>query len=238
MTEEQRPIGCVFDAYGTLFNVAAATQRCRDALGPSADAFAALWRSKQLEYSWLRSLRGDYIDFWRVTGQSLDFALASFGIDDPALRSRLMELYFVLATYPEVSGVVQTLRAAGLKTAILSNGSPNMLTAAVQSGGLIGLFDAIISADAAGIFKPSPKVYDLAVERLRAPAERLWFVSSNYWDVSGAAAFGFRVVWVNRAGARRDPLPGVPEHEIASLEALPALIEDAGGAREPANPVD
>jgi 2-haloacid dehalogenase len=218
---------CVFDAYGTLFDVSAAAARCRSALGDHAEALTALWRSKQLEYSWLRSLRGDYVDFWHVTGQSLDYALAAIGLDDPALRSRLMELYFALDAYPDVREALGALKAAGMKTAILSNGSPSMLTAAVHRAALEGLLDAVISVDPVRIYKPHPTSYQLAVDQLRLPAERICFVSSNYWDASGAALFGFRVVWINRTGAKQDPLPGEPELEIGSLSALPALLAPA-----------
>ena len=215
---------CVFDAYGTLFDVAAATRRCRSALGEHAEALTALWRSKQLEYSWLRSLRGDYVDFWHITGQSLDYALAVLGFSDPALRSRLMELYFVLDAYPDVCGALGALKTAGLRTAILSNGSPSMLTAAVHRASLEQLLDAVISVNSVRIYKPHPTVYQLAVDRLRLPARQICFLSSNYWDVSGAALFGFRVVWINRTGAKPDVLPGRPEQEIASLSLLPALL--------------
>ncbi len=215
---------CVFDAYGTLFDVAAAASRCSAALDGRHLELGALWRSKQLEYTWLHSLRGDYVDFWHITGRALDFAMASVGISDLALRSRLMELYFALDSYPEVPQTLRTLRAAGFRCAILSNGSPSMLVAAVQQAGLEDCLDALISADAIGVYKPHPSVYQLAVSRLRIEATQICFLSSNYWDVSGAAHFGFRVVWINRTGGRRDPTPGEPEFEVASLDALPALL--------------
>ena len=205
---------CVFDAYGTLFDVSAATARCRDELGDRADALTTVWRSKQLEYSWLRSLRGDYVDFWHVTGQSLDYALAAIGVHDPALRSRLMELYFVLDAFPDMRDALAELKTAGLKMAILSNGSPSMLTAAVHRARLEDLLDAVISVDSVRIYKPHPTVYQLAVDRLKLPADRICFLSANYWDASGAALFGFRVIWINRTGALPDPLPGEPDHEI------------------------
>ena len=225
---------CVFDAYGTLFDVAAAARRCRDALGEQADALAALWRSKQLEYTWLRSLRGDYVDFWHVTGQSLDYALAALKMADAALRARLMALYFALDAFPEVPETLRALRRTGLKTAILSNGSPSMLIGAARSAGIDDLLDAIVSVDAIGIYKPHPSVYQLVVDRLKLPAERICFLSSNYWDASGAALARFRVVWINRTGGIRDPLPGEPEREIASLAALPGLL--GTGATEAATP--
>jgi 2-haloacid dehalogenase len=221
---------CVFDAYGTLFDVSAATARCRSELGDRADALTTLWRAKQLEYSWLRSLRGDYVDFWHVTGQSLDYALAAIDVHDPALRSRLMELYLVLDAFPDVRDALAGLKTAGLKTAILSNGSPSMLTAAVHRARLEDLLDAVISVDSVRIYKPHPTVYQLAVDRLKLPAERICFLSANYWDASGAALFGFRVIWINRARAMPDPLPGEPADEIKSLAALPALLGRGDGS--------
>jgi 2-haloacid dehalogenase len=214
----------LFDAYGTLFDVNAAAARCRDALGDHAEKLSALWRAKQLEYSWLRSLRGDFADFWHVTGEALDYALEVVGLEDPALRSRLMELYFVLGAYPEVPGMLRELKAAGTRTAILSNGSVSMLVAAVQSAGIHDLVGDIISADVAGIFKPHPSVYQLAADRLHLPAEKMVFVSSNTWDASAAARFGFRVVWIDRAGGRLDRLPGEPVARLASLAELPSLL--------------
>jgi 2-haloacid dehalogenase len=215
---------CIFDAYGTLFDISAAARWCQAELGDRAERLSALWRSKQLEYSWQRSLRGDYVDFWHITGQSLDYALATLDIRDPALRSRLMELYFIIDPYPEVADTLRAVKAAGVKCAILSNGSPSMLTAAVHRADLGGLFDAVISVDAVRIYKPHPRVYQLAVDRLKVAPERTCFISSNYWDVSGAAVFGFGAVWVNRKGDLRDALPGEPEWEINSLAALPALF--------------
>lgn len=215
----------VFDAYGTLFDVNAATARCGDALGGAADRLAASWRRKQLEYTWLRSLMGLHADFAQVTAESLDFALEETGVPaTPALRRRLLDLYRVLDAYPEVPGLLRTLRARGLRTAILSNGSPEMLAAAIANAGLDGLLDAVLSVEAVGIYKPHASVYQLAVNRLGLPAARIGFVSANGWDAAGAAAFGFRVAWVNRAGARRERLPAAPEAEIASLAELPALL--------------
>jgi 2-haloacid dehalogenase len=215
---------CVFDAYGTLFDVNAATAGCRDALGDAADALAALWRTKQLEYTWLRSLRGDYVDFWHVTGQSLDYAMIALGFSDHGLRARLMELYYALDAYPEVPEVLKAIKASGRRTAILSNGSPSMLIAAVRRAGIERLLNETISVDAVKIFKPHPSTYQLAVDRLRIAPEKTCFLSANGWDVAGAAYFGFRVVWINRNAAQPECLPGQPEHEIRSLSELPALL--------------
>jgi 2-haloacid dehalogenase len=215
---------CVFDAYGTLFDVNAAAARCRDALDDKADALASLWRTKQLEYTWLRSLRGDYVDFWHVTGQSLDYAMAALKLKDDALRTRLMELYLVLDAYPEVSETLSAIKGAGVRTAILSNGSPTMLVAAVRRAELGDLLDEVISVDSVRIYKPHPSVYQLAVDHLRLPPERICFLSANAWDASGAAHFGLRVVWINRFRAQPEQLPGKPEKEIHNLAELPDLL--------------
>ncbi len=213
---------CVFDAYGTLFDVAAAAARCRDDLGDKAGPLAALWRTKQLEYTWLRSLMDEYVDFWQVTGDGLDYAMATLGIGGD-VRARLMDLYMRLDAYGEVKDVLSGLKAAGIKTAILSNGAPAMLEAAVKNAGIDDLLDDVLSVDSIGVYKPHPRVYQLAVDGLGLPAGRICFMSSNAWDVAGAANFGFRVVWVNRFGQQRERLPGAHEHEISTLAELPAL---------------
>src|SRR5215467_237982 len=173
---------CVFDAYGTLFDFAAAARGCRDVLGDSIDKLTALWRDKQLQYTWLRALQGRHADFWQVTGDALDFALETLAIEKPGLRDRLMNLYLTLDTFPEVPGVLEQLKKAGLKMAILSNGTPVMLSAAVKAARLDALFDAVLSVEEVGIYKPHPKVYQLAVDRLGIPATAIAFQSSNAWD--------------------------------------------------------
>jgi 2-haloacid dehalogenase len=215
---------CVFDAYGTLFDTASAAARCKDALGGDWAAVAELWRRKQLEYSWLRSLMGRHIDFWHVTGDSLDYALAAVKRQDPALRAMLMQQYLSLDPYPEVPDVLRRLKDKGMKTAILSNGSPTMLTAAVNSAGLSAWIDASLSVEAVGVYKPHPSVYQLAVDKLGTPAARICFLSSNGWDAAGAAAFGFRTVWINRGAAPPENLPASPERQVNSLARLPALL--------------
>lgn len=215
---------CVFDAYGTLFDVHSAVQRGGSALGDKAGAVSALWRQKQLEYTWLRSLMGAHADFRQVTQDGLDYALAAHGVDDAALKARLMALYLTLDAYPDVAACLETLRAAGLATAILSNGEPEMLDAAVTSAGLTALFDAVLSVEEVGIFKPDPRVYQLAVDRLQVRPERICFVSTNAWDAAGAAFFGFRVAWLNRFGQRLEQLPGAPAAVIGGLDELPALL--------------
>jgi 2-haloacid dehalogenase len=215
---------CVFDAYGTIFDVASAAARCRDVLGDRIVSLSALWRDKQLQYSWLRGLQGRHADFWQVTGDALDYALETMGIDDRALRARLMELYLTLEAFPEVPALLARLKQAGMTTAILSNGSPRMLTAAVAAAKLDGLLDHVWSIEMVGVFKPHPTVYQLAVDRLGIAASAIAFQSSNGWDAYAASAFGMRVVWCNRYGQRPERLPGAPDHEIRSLAELPPLI--------------
>jgi 2-haloacid dehalogenase len=215
---------CVFDAYGTLFNVFSVADGVRKAVGDKADAVTATWRQKQLEYSWLRSLMGAHADFWQLTRDALDFALSAAGNEDAALRDRLLQLYLTLTPYPEVPAMLATLKGAGVQRAVLSNGAPAMLDAVVKSGGLADLLDDVLSVEAVGIFKPAPAVYQLACDRFGCAPRDICFLSSNAWDAAGAAHFGFRVVWVNRFGQVRERLPGRPLREIRSLEPLPALL--------------
>ena len=215
---------CVFDAYGTLFDFASAARGCADVLGDGIDRLTALWRDKQLQYTWLRALQGQHADFWQVTGDALDFALATLGIDKPGLRGRLMDLYLRLDAFPEVPDVLRHLRNAGMRTAILSNGSPTMLDAVVKTSGLDALLDAVLSVEAVGVYKPHPKVYQLAVDRLAVPAGAIAFQSSNAWDAYAASAFGMRVVWCNRYGAQPERLPRAPDRTVRSLAELPSLV--------------
>lgn len=215
---------CVFDAYGTLFDVHSAVGRHENRIGEQADAVSNLWRLKQLQYTWLRSLMGKYVDFWRLTGDALDFALEAHGIDDTALRDDLMSAYMGLDAYPEVRDTLQRLKQAGLKTAILSNGSPEMLQAAVDNAGISDLIDANLSVEDVGIYKPDPRVYQLAVDRLGVAREQISFQSSNAWDAVGAATFGFHVAWINRFGQGRERLTADPEAEIRTLDQLLPIV--------------
>lgn len=215
---------CVFDAYGTLFDYASAAAACRDALGDQSVQLTALWRDKQLQYTWLRAAQGRHADFWQVTGEALDFALETLHIADAALRDRLMNLYLTLDVFPEVRSVLQRLKAAGLKVAILSNGSPQMLRAAVAGARIDALLDAVLSVEEVGVYKPHPRVYALAVDRLALERQAISFQSANAWDAYAASAFGMRVVWCNRYHQRSERLPGKPDREVSSLAELPALV--------------
>lgn len=215
---------CVFDAYGTLFDVHSAVGKHKQSLGTHADAVSALWRTKQLEYTWLRSLLGHHVDFWQVTGDALDYALDAHDVEDAALREDLMQAYLNLETYPEVTSVLQRLKQRGMRTAILSNGSPMMLDAAVTSAGIAEQLDAVLSVEDVGIYKPDPRVYQLAVDRLGVAAAQISFQSSNAWDAVAAATFGMRVAWVNRFGQRAERLTAQPDAELRTLNELPPLL--------------
>ncbi|AMY68129.1 haloacid dehalogenase type II [Frigidibacter mobilis] len=220
---------CVFDAYGTLFDVSAAARHAAQEPGGEALArhwprLAEDWRRKQLEYTWLRSLMGRHADFRTVTAEALDWALEAAGLSGD-LHPRLMALYDRLDAYPEVPGMLAALKARGLATAILSNGTPAMLAGAVGHAAIGGLLDDCLSVEAVGIFKPDPRVYALAPLRFGCTPAEVLFVSSNGWDVAGAGSFGFTTVWVNRAGLPQDRLPSRPDHMLPDLSGLPALLE-------------
>jgi 2-haloacid dehalogenase len=215
---------CVFDAYGTLFDFASAARACPDMPGEAAGALTALWRDKQVQYTWLRAVQGRHADFAQVTADALDFALETLALDRLGLRDRLLDLYLGLAAFPDVPEALARVRAAGLRTAILSNGTPAMLDSAVAAARLAGCFDAVLSVEEVGAFKPDRRVYQLAIDRLGIPAGAIAFVSSNGWDAHAASAFGMQVVWCNRTAQRRERLPGAPDREIAMLAELPALV--------------
>jgi len=214
----------VFDAYGTLFDVASAAERARGDLGDRWTTLAETWRTKQLQYTWLRALTGRHADFWRVTGDALDFALEQGGIQDRALRERLMALYERPSAYPDALPTLEALRPLKLKLAVLSNGAPRMLAAAAESAGLAPLLDGVYSVEEVGIYKPAPAVYRLASHRLGVWPSEIAFVSANGWDAAGAKAFGLRVAWCNRTGQPRERLPDAPDVEVRSLSELPALL--------------
>ncbi len=219
---------CIFDAYGTLFDVAAAARIAaaepgQDALAECWPQIAQDWRLRQLHYSWLRTIMQDHADFWQITQDALDWALEAQGIEGAALRERLLALYWELEAYPEVPQILAALKAAGLNTAILSNGTPEMLSGAVASAGIGGMLDDVLSVEACGIFKPARAVYDMVPRRFACAPGEVLFVTSNGWDAAGAAAYGFNVAWVNRGAAPVERLPGRPAHILPDLGGIPAL---------------
>jgi 2-haloacid dehalogenase len=219
---------CIFDAYGTLFDVAsaarvAAAEPGRESLTAVWPKLAEDWRRKQLEYSWLRAIMGAHTDFWTVTKDALDWALDASGLVGADLRERLLALYRELAAYPEAPAVLAALKARGFATAILSNGSPEMLNAAVTSAGIGAFLDDVLSVETVGVFKPDARVYRLVTERFGCDPAGVLFVSSNGWDIAGASAFGFRTAWINRAALPADRLPGQPQHILPDLTAIPEL---------------
>lgn len=220
---------CVFDAYGTLFDVSAAARQAAGETGFPALAhrwpeLANHWRLKQLQYSWLRAITGAHTDFWQVTQDGLDWALEATGLDgDAALRQRLLDLYWELKCYPEVPDMLAALKQGGMQTAILSNGSPDMLDGAVRSAGIAAVLDDTLSVESVGIFKPDARVYDLVGQRFGCARNEVLFVSSNGWDAAGAAGYGFVTAWVNRSGDPVDRLPWRPDHVVADLTTIPEL---------------
>ncbi len=220
---------CVFDAYGTLFDVAAAARLAAQepafpALGDRWQDVANQWRLKQLQYTWLRAIADAHTEFWQVTQDGLDWALEATGLDnDPALRQRLLDLYWELQAYPEVAPMLRALKAGGLQTAILSNGSPEMLEGAVRSAGIGEVLDDVLSVESVGIFKPDRRVYDLVGKRFGCAANEVLFVSSNGWDAAAATGYGFTTAWANRAGEPSDRLPWTPTNMLADLTPIPQL---------------
>ncbi len=221
---------CVFDAYGTLFDVAAAARVAAEQ--PGQEDLAAVWpklatdwRAKQLQYTWLRAVTGDHVSFWDVTTDALDWAMEAAGLDDPVLRETLRALYWELPAYNEVPKMLATLKADGMTTAILSNGSPDMLEGAVAFGGVGLWLDEVISVEDVGVFKPSHAVYNLVESRLGKAKENVLFVSANGWDAACATSYGFQTAWINRAGEPTDRLPGKPAHVLSDLTTLPELVK-------------
>jgi 2-haloacid dehalogenase len=217
---QPRPAVIAFDAYGTLFDANSAVRRLAPRIGPDAPAFAALWRAKHLEYSWTLSLMGIYRDFWTLAQEALDHALAAMPQVDPALRAELLDAYRTLDAYPEAAATLDRLRAAGFRLCILTNGSPDMIDAALTSSGLAGRLDAVLSVDGVKVFKTSPAAYGLVVDQFRVQPADVALVSSNRWDIAGGAAYGFTGIWVNRTGAARE-YPGLePIATVADLSSV------------------
>lgn len=210
----------VFDAYGTLFDVHAAVRRHADKIGPDGQQLSEIWRAKQLEYSWTRTLMGTYVDFWQLTEQSLDFAFLKVPSADKKLRQDLLDAYWRLDCYPEVPAVLKALKADGARLAILSNGSPAMLEAAVKSAALDQVLDDIFSVDTVRRFKTDPSVYDLVTTGWRLYPDAVSFQSSNRWDIAGAAKFGFRTVWINRTNQPDEYRDLAPALILPSLKGL------------------
>ena len=215
---------CVFDAYGTLFDFASAAKSCPLVPEGKREALTELWREKQIQYTFLRTLGNAYADFWQVTGDALDYALDALGLAEAQRRDALMQLYLKLDAFPEVPAVLGRLKSAGLTTAILSNGSPVMLRAATEAAGIAGQLDHVLSVDAVDVFKTHPKTYQYALDQLGLRAQEICFISSNGWDAWGASAFGMKVVWCNRKSLPAERLPGRPDHIGKSLAELPELV--------------
>ena len=219
---------CVFDAYGTLFDVAAAARIA--AAEPGREAFAAkwpeisnTWRLTQLQYTWLRATAGVHTGFWQVTQDGLDYALEAHGLADPGLRERLLQLYWELQAYPEVPAMLKALKAQGLNTAILSNGTPDMLAGAANNAGISDVLDAVLSVETVGVFKPHRSVYAMVGEHFGCARSEVLFVSSNCWDACVASGHGFVTAWANRAGEPLDRLPWKPAHVLSDLTTIPEI---------------
>jgi 2-haloacid dehalogenase len=210
----------VFDAYGTLFDVHAAIARHRAAAGADADRFSEIWRTKQLEYTWTLTLAGHYVDFWTLTQRALDFAFARVPSVDRTLRPKLLDAYLALDAFPDARPTLSDLKAKGARLAILTNGTPRMVTAAVEAAGIADLLDAVLSVDTARRYKPRPEVYELATEALSVKPPDVAFVSSNRWDIMGAVSFGFDAFWINRAQMPDEYADFAPLQQIPNLAAL------------------
>lgn len=220
---------CIFDAYGTLFDVSAAARRAaeepgREALAERLEHFSEAWRRKQMDYTWLRTAARRHADFWQVTQDALDWALEDSGLTDPELRERLLALYRELDAYPEVPAMLTALQEKGMALGILSNGTPEMLRSAVEAAGVSERFDAVLSVEEVGVFKPDLRVYDLVEAHFICDAEEVLFVSANGWDAASAAAYGFVSAWVNRAGAPAERLWAEPHHVLPNLDGLAGLV--------------
>ena len=209
----------VFDAYGTLFDVNSAAEKCKDKIGNKWENFANFWRTTQLEYTWLRSLMKKHKNFWQITEDSLEKSMETFQIDK-SLRNDLLSLYKELSTYPEVKNVLENLKKKSFKLAILSNGTPELLNHLVKSSDLENLFDDIFSVEEVKIYKPDPKVYDIPVNKYKVSKGEITFLSANTWDVSGAGNYGYNSIWVNRNNSVFDKLDYKPKNEIKNLKQL------------------
>jgi len=213
----------IFDAYGTLFDVNSAAEKCKDKIGDKWEGFANYWRTTQLEYTWLRSLMNRHKDFWKITEDSLDKSMKAFQIDI-SMRNELLDLYKKLSTFSEVKDVLNNLKEKNYKLAILSNGTPSLLNELVKSNNLDNIFDNIFSIEEVGIYKPDSKVYDLPIKKYQIQKNEATFLSANTWDVSGGGNYGYNAVWVNRNNNIFDNLDFIPNHEIQNLKGLEKII--------------
>ena len=209
----------IFDAYGTLFDVNSAAEKCKDKIGDKWEPFANFWRTTQLEYTWLRSLMGRHKDFWQVTEDSLDKSMKAFNIDS-SMKNELLNLYKILSPYKEVSETLKTLKEKKFKLAILSNGTPSLLNELVKSNNLDNLFDDIFSIEEVGVYKPSSKVYDIPIKKYQIEKSEVAFLSANTWDVSGGGNYGYQSIWVNRNNNIFDNLDYEPKNQIKNLKDL------------------
>ena len=213
----------IFDAYGTLFDVNSAAEKCKDKIGSKWEGFANYWRTTQLEYTWLRSLMNRHKDFWKVTEDSLEKSIKKFNID-PSMKNELLNLYKVLSVFEEVPGVLNSLKVRKIKLSILSNGTPKLLKELVESNNLKNIFDDIFSIEEVGIYKPASKVYDIPVNKYKIKKEEIAFLSANTWDVSGGGNYGYNSIWVNRSNNIFDNLDYKPDYEIRNLKQLLDII--------------
>ena len=213
----------IFDAYGTLFDVNSAAEKCKDKIGDKWEPFANFWRTTQLEYTWLRSLMGRHKDFWQITEDSLDKSMKAFNIDS-SMKNELLNLYKILSPYKEVPETLKALKEKKFKLAILSNGTPSLLDELVKSNSLDNLFDDLFSIEEVGIYKPNSKVYDIPIKKYRIKKNEIAFLSANTWDVSGGGNYGYKSIWVNRNNNIFDNLDYVPQNQIKNLSELLNLI--------------
>ena len=215
---------CIFDAYGTLFDVNAACRELSKEVGDNWEKLASLWRLRQVEYTWLRNSMDEYIDFWQITSDALDYAMETLGIKNNELREELLNLYLKLEAYPEVNDLLKKLKQRGLMTGILSNGSMKMLNSAVDNANIREYLDEILSVEECKIYKPSSKVYDLVKIKMQIGKENVLFFSSNAWDMHAASNYGFKTIWVNRFNAKLERLPGKPIDIVNSLDKIDEII--------------
>jgi len=215
---------CIFDAYGTLFDVNAACRELSKEVGDNWEKLASLWRLRQVEYTWLRNSMDEYIDFWKITSDALDYAMETLGIENNELREELLNLYLKLEAYPEVNDLLKKLKQRGLKTGILSNGNMKMLNSAVNNANIREYLDEILSVEDCKIYKPSSKVYDLVKIKMQISKENVLFFSSNAWDMHAASNYGFKTIWVNRFNAKLERLPGKPIDIVNSLDKIDEIM--------------